>query len=105
MAMAIETNEGLAVLLRAAASQTISESEFWDRFKEAAEPSRNPVAALALEVATHYWGNFHSKNLLLMKVKPDRYQVEQGQEELNLIADGIEAGSELPVLKAKLKDI
>jgi len=103
--MAIDTNKELAELLRAAARQTVAEPDFWDRFKTLADPSRDPVAAVAHETATHYWGNFHSRNLLLMKVKPDRYQVQQGQEELGLIAEGLEGGWSVSELKRRLKDI
>ncbi len=98
-------NKELAELLRTAARQAISESEFWDRFKNLADPSSDPMAAVAHETATHYWGNFHARNLLMIRVQPDRYQVQQGQEELSLIAEGLEGGWSVSELKRRLRDI
>jgi hypothetical protein len=60
---------------------------------------------MAHETAIPYWGNFHGRNLLLMKVRPDSYQLEQGREELNLIADGLDHNWSASELKQKLKDI
>jgi hypothetical protein len=98
-------NKELATLLRAAAKQTISESDFWERLKWLSDPHCDPIAAIAYETATHYWGNFHSRNLLLIKVKPDPYQLQQGQDELNLIADGLEANWPLVEFERRLNDI
>ena len=103
--MAIDTHKELAELLRAAACQMVSESDFWNRFERLADPSNDPIAAVAHETATHYWGNFHSRNLLMMKTKPDRYQMQQGQEELNLLAEGLEGGWSVSELKRRLQDI
>ncbi len=103
--MAIDIKKELAELLRAAARQTVSETDFWDRFKKVADPSTDSIAAVAHETATHYWGNFHSKNLLMMKTKPDPYQLQQGQEELNLIAEGLEGGWSVFDLKQRLQDM
>ena len=60
---------------------------------------------MAHETATHYWGNFHSRNILLIPVKPDKYQVMQGQNELNLIAEGLEMDWSASELKQKLDDV
>ena len=95
----------LAGLLRSAAQQTIAETEFWDRFKALVDPAQDPIGAMALETSIHYWGNFHERNLLLIPVKPNRDQVQQGQEELNLIAEGLEQGWSPSELNEKLKDI
>jgi len=94
-----------AALLRMAATQAISEDEFWAQFKNLADPFEDPFAGVAYETATHYWGNFHERNLLLMHVKPDRYQLAQGQNELNLIAEALERGWPIEDLKRKLGDI
>ncbi len=103
--MELETRKKLATLLRAAANQSISESDFWEEFNSLTDPMQEPVAGLAYETAVHYWGNFHARNLLLMRVKPDKYQLQQGQEELNLIADGLEGNWPASELESKLKDI
>jgi hypothetical protein len=94
-----------AALLRAAAGQTISEPDFWEQFKNLVEPVRDPIAGLAYESAIHYWGNFSARNLLFIRVKPDRYQVQQGQNELNLIATALDGNWSVSELKRKLKDI
>ncbi len=95
----------LGTLLRAAASQTISESEFWEEFNSLESPASDPVAKLAYEAATHFWANFHERNLLLMRTKPDRYQVLQGKEQLNLIANGLEGNWPIAEVKRKLDEI
>lgn len=75
-----------AELLRAAANQTISESDFWNTFDQLQFSKKDPTANLAYDVAVHYWGNFHARNLLFAPVKPDKYQLEQGRGKLNLLA-------------------
>ncbi len=95
----------LATLLRAAATQTVPEREFWAQFKTLVDPAGEPVAGLAYESATHYWGNFHERNVFLIRVKPDRYQLVQGQNELNLIADALDNNWPLSELQLKLKDV
>lgn len=94
----------LAALLRSAASQAVSEDDFWDQFNGLANLGQ-PAAALAFESATHYWGNFHQRNLFLIRVKPDPNQVSQGQDELNLIADALDQDWPISELKEKLTDI
>ena len=101
--MEYKTRQEFATLLRAATSRSIPEKDFWGQLKRLADD--NPYYGMAFESATHYWGNFHQRNLLLIPVKPDRYQVLQGQNELNLIADGVEGNWPSDELKRKLKDI
>jgi hypothetical protein len=102
----VEDCNELAALLRRAAAQTIPESEFWAEFNVLSERIKDPVVEVALESATHYWGNFHQRSIFfLIPLKPKRGQLEQGKNELNLIADGLEAGWELPVLEEKLRAI
>jgi hypothetical protein len=103
--MELGIQKELASLLRAAATQAVTEKDFWAQFKSLVDPAREPIAGLAYESAIHYWGNFHQRNLFLIRVKPDRHQLLQGQNELNLIADGLDEGWELRVLKEKLKAV
>jgi hypothetical protein len=103
--MVVETRKRFADLLRAAASQQISESGFWDTFKGLELPADDPIARFAYESATHFWGNFHERNLLLMRSKPDRHQVQQGRDHLNLIADGLDGDWPASELKRRLDDI
>lgn len=100
-----DTRTKFAVLLKAAAALTISEGEFWRQFNSLVDPFADPIAGMAHETATHYWGNFHSRNILLIPVKPDKYQVMQGQNELNLIAEGLEMDWSASELKQKLDDV
>jgi hypothetical protein len=100
-----DTRTKFAALLRAAATRTVPEEDFWEQFKALADPFGDPIAGIAHETATHYWGNFHSKNILFISVKPDKYQVMQGQNELNLIADGLEGDWSVSDLKRRLQDI
>jgi hypothetical protein len=103
--MKMETKKNFANLLRAAASQTISEADFWEKFKNIEAPADDPMAKIAYENATHFWGNFHERSLLLTRSKPDRYQVQQGKAQLNLIAEGLDQDWPVEELKRKLDDI
>lgn len=103
--MELDIQKKLATLLRAAATQTVPEKDFWAQFKSLVDPVREPVASLAYESAIHYWGNFHQRNLFLIRVKPDRHQVQQGKEQLNLIAEGLDQDWPFEKLKRKLDDI
>ena len=89
----------------AAATQTISENEFWKQVETLVDPFGDPIAGIAFETATHYRGNFHSKNILFVPVKPDEYQIKQGQGELNIIADGLEGDWSVSELKRRLRDL
>ena len=100
-----DTRTKFAALLRSASDCTVSEEDFWKRFEALADPFDDPIAGIAPETATHYWGNFHSKNILFIPVKPNPYQISQGQEALNLIAEGLESGWPLPELRRRLDDI
>jgi hypothetical protein len=103
--MELDTQKKLAALLRGAARLTVAEEDFWAQFKRLVDPVAEPVAGLAFESATHYWGNFHQRNLFLIRVKPDRHQLLQGQNELNLIADALDANWPVSELDRKLKNI
>ena len=103
--MELETKKHFADLLRAAGSQAISESDFWDKFNGLESPANDPIAKVAYETAIHFWGNFHERNLLLMRSEPDRHQVQQGKEQLNLIAEGLEGDWPVSELRRRLQEI
>ncbi len=103
--MDLDIRKQFADLLRAAASQTISEQDFWDKFKTLEVSANDTFSNVAFETATHFWGNFHERNLLLIRTKPDRYQVQQGKEHLSLIAEGLEKDWSPSELIRRLKDI
>jgi hypothetical protein len=100
-----ETQKKFAMLLRNAASQTMSESDFWSKFNHLTDSVDDPIAGFAYEAATHYWGNFHERNLLWMQVKPDRYEVRRGKDQLNLIADALDENWPASKLKLELDNI
>jgi len=75
------------------------------QFNGLVDPVHESIAGLAFESATHYWGNFHQRNLFFIRVKPDRFQLQQGQNELNLIADALDGNWPISELERKLKDI
>lgn len=102
--MGINKKMQLAELLRSAARLTIAETDFWTQFK-ALTGVHDPIDALAYETSIHYWGNFHARNILLIKTKPDKSQLRQGQNELNLLADAYEGDWPTDEVKRKLKDI
>lgn len=95
----------LAALLRSAAAQTISEHDFWKRFDDLVRGADDRLAGIVFETATHFWGNFHQRNIFLIPTKPDKGQVLQGKNELNLIADALEGNWSIPELQRKLADI
>ena len=101
----MNTKTRFCELLRAAASQSISEAEFWDNFNRLEYPANDATLKIAYDVATHFWGNFHERNLLFIRAKPDRHQLQQGKDQLNLIAEALEAGWSVSELQRRLDDI
>jgi hypothetical protein len=94
-----------AELFRRTAQGAIPEEEFWSKLSHLSERVDKQILELAQESAIHYWGNFHQRNILFICTKPNRGQLVQGQNELNLIAQAIESGWEPAVLEEKLEDI
>jgi hypothetical protein len=52
--MDLDIKRQFADLLRAAASQTISEQDFWDKFKKLELPVKNPFSRAAYNAAIHF---------------------------------------------------
>ena len=48
---------------------------------------------------------FHERNLLLIRAKPDRYQVQRGKEQLCLIAEALDGDWPVAELKRRPADI
>ena len=64
------------------------------------------MTAIILETATHYWGNFHSRSIVFgLPLAADKEQVRQGENELSLIADGLESGLKVEEIEKRLKEI
>lgn len=100
-----ETQVRLAALVRAAAAQAVSEGDFWTQFKALVNPFADPFAGIAYEIATHYWGDFHARNILFIPVKPNADQVMQGKDALNLVAEALEQDWPPAELRQRLDDI
>jgi hypothetical protein len=97
--METRDRDALAGLLRKAASQTIPESQFWVEFNALAELVKEPIMKVALDAASNFWHNFHRKKVLfVIPVRPNRSELRQGRDELNLIAAVLETGWRLPLL-------
>ena len=95
----------VAKLLRAAADGAISEADFWPEMDRLFPSLDDPVVALAHEEAHHYWGNFHQRNIFLVRVKPDPMQVSQGKETFRVLARAIEEGWSLEQAEEALRRI
>ncbi len=95
----------LAALLRRAGAGNILEEEFWREWDRLADRMDDPAISVAFESAMHYWGNFHSRNILMVPVKPNPGQLEQGKNEMNLIADYLDEGRPFSLLEQRLRDI
>ncbi len=103
--MAIDAQHELAILLRRAADGQLSEDAFWLEFRARSQAISKPLVEIALESATHFWGNFHERSLFLFRVRPDPGQLEEDRNQLRAIADGIESGVDANVLERRLRDL
>lgn len=90
-----------ARLFNAIADGTVSEADFWPEMDSLAHEIDDPVIAAAYEEAHHYWGNFHERNILLIRTKPKPVFVAQGREIFRTLARALdEHWSEEKVLEA-----
>ena len=86
-------------MLRAAASQTTTEEQFWDDAESILTRVDEPIVKLAMNSATSYWQLFHcKKKFFLVATRPDPAEVRQARDELKLIAAVLETGWQLPEL-------
>ena len=77
-------------LFQAVADAQVSESDFWAQMDPLFHEVDDPIIALAYEEAHHYWGNFHQRNVLSMRRKPDLKLVAQGRELFRTFARALE---------------
>jgi len=82
----------VAKLLTDAVDGKISEPDFWVEMERSFRTFDDPLVALAFEEAHHFWGNFHERNLFLIKTRPDPLQLSQGKETLRTLARAIQEG-------------
>ena len=70
------------------------DDELWKQFNELLKSTEvDGLLAYAHEELTHYSGQFTARNLLGIRVKPDKWQVANAKEEFRLIASAIRAGT------------
>lgn len=83
----------IADVLDAIAAESAWNDELWSRFdalrKRAVVDS---FIALADEELIHYSGVFNQRNIFLMRVKPDKTQVQNYKEQFRQIAQAIRTG-------------
>jgi hypothetical protein len=77
-------------LFQGVADATILETDFWPEMDRLAHEVEDPVIAIAYGEAHHYWGNFHQRNILLMRTKPKPAIVAQGRELFRTLALALE---------------
>jgi hypothetical protein len=77
-------------LFQGIADATISETDFWPEMDLLSHEVDDPVIAIAYEEAHHYWGNFHERNILLMRTKPKPAFVTQGRQLFRTLARALE---------------
>jgi hypothetical protein len=80
----------IAAVLDAIAAHTGWSDHLWAQFRTLMERAEvDNILAYANEELTHYSGEFNSRNILLIRVKPDKIQVEGYQSEFQQIAKAI----------------
>jgi len=91
-------------LFLAVAEGTVSEADFWPEMDRLFHELDDPVVALAREEAHHYWGNFHERNILLVRTKPKPALVAQGKELFRTLARALEEHWPEERLREAMKD-
>jgi len=77
-------------LFQTVADGTVSETDFWPEMDRLSREAADPIIALAYEEAHHYWGNFHERNILLVRTKPKPAFVAKGRELFRTLARALE---------------
>jgi hypothetical protein len=84
----------VADLLDLIAAQPCWSDELWLRFEALLNCTHNRgLLSHAQEELIHYSGEFNSRNLLLIPVKPNAARVSEHKEELRQIADALRSGT------------
>jgi hypothetical protein len=79
-----------AHLFQGVADGTISEAHFWPEMDRLSHEVDDPVIAIAYEEAHHYWGNYHERNILLVRTKPKQAFLEQGRKIFRMLVQALE---------------
>jgi hypothetical protein len=84
----------IAAVLEAIADHTGWSDDLWSQFRALMERAEvDGILADADEELNHYGGEFNSRNLLLIRVKPDEIQVRGYKSEFRQLADAIRTGT------------
>jgi hypothetical protein len=84
----------IAGVLDAIAAQPGWSDELWSRVHGLLDRAVvDGILAHADEELIHYSGEFHARNLLLLRVKPDESQVSGYKSEFRQLADAIRSGT------------
>jgi hypothetical protein len=103
--MNMNTRKEIVETLRQAADGTIPEQLFWEKFKSWRRSESDPRFMTAWYHADEYWGNFHARNIFLIPVKPNKYQLKQGQDILRILAQAFEEDWHQDRIEKALNDI
>lgn len=103
--MEMTTRSEIAETLRRAADGMIPEDLFWEKFRDWRRSQDDPRFLTAWEEAGHFWGNFHERNIFLIPVQPDKYQLENGRTTLRMLAQAFEEDWEESRIEKALDNI
>jgi hypothetical protein len=96
------TRKEIAERLDELADQQQWNPELWQRCYDLVGAHRdNELLAYVHDDLIHYSGEFHSRNLLGFRVKPDRYQMENYRQEFRGIASALREHLSLNEAKKK----
>jgi hypothetical protein len=84
----------IAVVLEAIADNAGWSDDLWSQFQALMERAEvDGILADAAEELNHYGGEFHARNLLLIRVKPNEIQVRGYKSEFRQLANAIRSGT------------
>jgi hypothetical protein len=100
------TRNQIAECLESLANQQAWNPDVWQRCYDlvCANSNSDELLAYVHDDIIHYSGEFHSRNILGSRVKPDRYQLEHYRQEFRDIAASLRARRSLADAK-KLYDL
>jgi len=94
------TRNAIAEALKNLAAQESWNPEVWQRCYDLVTANwENELLGYVHDDLIHYDGNFHSRNILGFRVKPDSHQLEDYRHEFRAIAAALRADLSLAVAK------
>jgi len=96
------TRNTVAKCLEQLADQMVWSSELWQRCHDLVQANwDNELLKYVYDDLIHYSGEFHSRNILGFRTKPNRYQLQHYRQEFRDIATALRAS--MPLSEAKKK--